>query len=323
MLTYLLFALGFPLLIGGAHYLVEGSAAIARKMKISDIVVGLTIVSLGTSAPELVISILASFSGSNDLAMGNIIGSNISNTLLIIGTAAVIRPLLIKRNTLYKEIPFMLVATLILGVLVNDRFFGGTGSDHAGLGRGDGLVLLGFFVLFSYYVFSIARQGNNDVSLDTPPDRSLSWTLSLLMIFGGVVSLTFGGDWIVDGAVLLARQAGLSEAMIGLTILAVGSSLPELAAAIMAARKGNSDIAIGNVVGSNIVNIFWILGLASVISPIGFHPMLNTDLLLLCGVTVALFVVTFVGHRRRIGRFEGALGLAAYLAYVVFIVLRG
>ncbi len=323
MLTYLLFVLGFPLLIGGAHFLVEGSAAIARRMRISDLIIGLTVVSLGTSAPELVISLLSSISGANDLALGNIIGSNISNTLLILGAAALIRPLVIQRNTLYKEIPFMLFATLLLGVMVNDEFLASASPGGPELGRGDGLILLIFFSVFSYYLFSVTRKEKELPPVEIPHQRALSWGPALLMVSGGVVGLAIGGHWIVDGAVLLARQAGLSEAMIGLTVLAVGSSLPELAAGAMAAYRGNSDIAIGNVVGSNIVNILWILGLAATITPIGFNRMLNLDLVILIAVTLALFMLIFVGRHLRLGRIEGGLGLAAYATYIIMIIIRG
>ena len=317
MLVYILFLLGFPLLIGGAYAMVKGASTIALDLGVSELIVGLTIVALGTSAPELLVSSLAAFKGSPDVGMGNIIGSNLSNQLLIIGIAAIIAPLKLHASIRWREIPFTLLATLILIVIANDAIL--TGSSGNSLSLADGIVLLGFFSIYLYYIFSIYKDRNE------PPEKVEATSLPLAFVYTlvGIAGLGLGGQWLVDGASRIALRLGMSEAFIGLTIVAVGTSLPELATSVTAARRGKADIAVGNVVGSNIFNILWILGFSSTLHHINFNPLLNIDLLHLVLITLVFFLFTFTGRSHCIDRSEGAIFIFGYLLYLVFVVIRG
>jgi cation:H+ antiporter len=318
VLTYLLFGLGFPALVGGAYLLVRGAGSLALGLGVSELTVGLTVVALGTSAPELVVSLLAAASGSADLALGNVVGSNLSNILLILGAAALVSPLAMRDSLRRREIPWALLACLVPAVMVNDRAL--AGAAWGGLDRGDGLVLLAFLAVFLYYVFSVAqRQDAAGVDKVAP----VSMPAAAGMAAAGVAALALGGDWIVDGASALAAAWGMSQALIGLTIVAVGTSLPELATSLLAAWRGNADLAVGNVVGSNILNVFWILGVSSAISPVGFNPGLNPDLAAMTAATLLLFLFTYTGGRHRVDRGEGLLFLACYAGYLAFTVWRG
>ena len=252
VVDYVMMALGFVLLIKGADFLIDGAVGLARRMGVSDIVVGLTVIAFGTSLPELVVNIMASLQGKSDLAVGNVIGSNTANILLILGVSSLVRPLSVQNNTIWKEIPFALLAVGVLGVMANDRLLAGAAVDSLALS--DGIVLLSFFVIFLFYVFGLAQQGAIELD-DVPAEGGMSVGKILLLLLGGFVGIILGGDWIVDGAITLGRDLGVSEAFIGLTVLALGTSLPELAASAAAALKGKVDLAIGNVVGSNIFNI--------------------------------------------------------------------
>jgi cation:H+ antiporter len=328
MLTFILFIVGFYILIKGADVLVDGASSIAKRLHISDIVIGLTIVAFGTSMPELFVNLFSSINGNTDIAIGNIIGSNIANILLILGISAVVFPISVKSQTIWKEIPFGGLAVLVTWILAQDMVFAGAAENY--IGRGDGLILVLFFVLFLYYMFRMSRADTDSV-LDTTThtDQAISagevhsLKRSIIMIVLGLTGLIIGGKWIVDAAVAFAAYIGLSQALIGLSIVAVGTSLPELATSVVAARKGNSDIAIGNVAGSNIFNIFWILGVSSIISPLPFNSVLTVDFLVALGASVLLFLVMFVGKKAVIGRLEGLLFILSYIAYVVYIVMRG
>lgn len=324
-LTVILFILGFVFVIKGADILVDGSSSIAWRFGVSTFFIGLTIVAFGTSAPELVVSVLASIRGSSSLALGNLIGANITNTLLILGVAAMVRPLIVKRSTVNKEIPFLLLAILAVGILANDFLIDGVSPD--GLTRIDGLILILFFIIFIFYTFGITREKENIFKktvgeLKSEP-REYNIFLAVGMIIMGLAGLAIGGQWIVNGAVELAKFFGLSEALIGLTIVAVGTTLPELAASVAAARRGQTDMAVGNVVGSNIFNFLWILGLSAVISPIGFNPILNFDIFTLIVITILLLFLIYVGQRNILTRQEGIVLAGIYVLYVVFLVLRG
>ncbi len=232
-ITYFLFIIGFIILIKGADFLVDGASAIARRFNVSDLVIGLTVVAFGTSTPELFVNVVASAKGNTEIAIGNVLGSNISNILLILGVSAVIYPLSVSKGTVWKEIPFSLLAVIVLGLMANDQVIDGTGSSL--LTRIDGLVLLGFFAIFLYYSFSIAKaiEGLDEhVSA-----KAQSVTKSLLLVVAGLIGLTLGGKWIVDGAITFAQSFGMSESLVGLTIVAVGTSLPEMATSAMAAYK--------------------------------------------------------------------------------------
>ncbi|MBU1017770.1 calcium/sodium antiporter [Patescibacteria group bacterium] len=317
MLIYILFILGFIFLIKGADLLVEGSSSLAKRLGISDIVIGLTIVSLGTSAPELLVNIVASLKGNADIGIGNILGSNISNIFLILGISALIYPLKIKHNTTWKEIPLNMIAVIVLFLLVNDIWIDKAANSI--LSRSDGIILMIFFIIFMYYTFGLAKahKEKHDGRHKHPPLKAIGMTLL------GIVGLAYGGQWVVDGAITVAKQFGLSEALIGLTIVAVGTSLPELATSATAAYKHKTDIAIGNVVGSNLFNIFWVLGLSAVIKPMPFNPMINTDILVCLIATIMLFAFCFTKSRYQIDRAEGGILVMMYAGYIVFLIMRG
>jgi len=317
MLTLVLLVFGFVFLIKGADYLVQGSSSLAKKLQVSDLIIGLTIVALGTSTPELVVNLVASFRGTADLAIGNVLGSNIANILLILGVSATIYPLVVHKNTVYKEIPFALLAVLALFFLVNDQDLA---SQQANLlSRGDGLVLLLFFLVFMYYVFSVAvtKPNSEDAVLEEEIEVLPMWQ-SWMMIIAGILGLVFGGQWVVDSAVAIAKMLGVGEKLIGLTVVAVGTSLPELVTSAMAAYRQKTDIAVGNVVGSNIMNILFILALTAVVSPLSFSNDLQVDLWMVIGVTVLLFLALFVGKRRLLERWQGVVFVLIYLAYILY-----
>lgn len=329
-MTALFFLIGgFILLIKGADWLVEGASSMARRIGISDLVIGLTVVSFGTSAPELIVNIFASFQGNADIAIGNIVGSNISNTLLILGATALVAPIAIKRSTVLKEIPFMFLASVVLMTMANDMIVDGYAQSE--LSRSDGITFLGFFVIFIYYTFGIK---NVDIEDGHTKATKPVW-LAIILFIVGMLGLSVGGNLVVEGATSIALSLGLSEALVGLTIVALGTSLPELAASVVAARKGNADIAVGNIVGSNIFNIFWILGLSAAIKPLPFQPAINFDLSVVVFSTVLLFFLIHNGglqHRLIlwwkqekdyiIRKSEGAVLLACYIGYIGFIVWR-
>ena len=317
MLTYLLFLLGFVLLIKGAAWLVDGASAIARRFNVSDLVIGLTVVAFGTSTPELFVNVVASIKGSTEIAVGNVLGSNIANVLLILGISAIIYPLSVSKGTVWKEIPFSLLAVVVLGLMANDRLIDGSGSSL--LTRIDGLVLLAFFLIFLYYSFSIATaiEGMDDhVTVKTPGIAK-----SLLLVITGLIGLTLGGKWIVDGAVMLAKSFGMSESLVGLTVVAVGTSLPELATSAVAAYKKNVDIAVGNVVGSNIFNIFFVLGISATIKPLPFDTRSNLDIGVVVLSSLLLFLAMFTGKRHSLDRWEGIMFLILYGGYIAFLII--
>jgi cation:H+ antiporter len=316
MLTYFLLVIGFVLLIKGADFLVDGSAAIAKKYNISNIAIGLTIVAFGTSTPELIVNLFASIKGNTDIAIGNVIGSNIVNIFFILGVSATIYPLVTKSNTIWKEIPMSLLAALMLFVLASDQLI--DGSSFSMLTRIDGIVLLAFFVIFMYYTIGISKADTDDSPEVVVP--VLSTGKSFLYILLGLAGLVIGGKWIVDGAVHMATSMGLSESLIGLTIVAVGTSLPELAASAMAAYKKQTDIAIGNVVGSNIFNIFFILGISALIKPLPFNSGAAIDVMVACLASIILFALLFVGKKHTIEKWQGVFMILIYVAYIIFLI---
>jgi cation:H+ antiporter len=318
-LSLLLILVGLAILIFAADILVKGSASISSKIGIPPIVIGLTVVSFGTSAPELIVNLLSAFNGTSELAIGNIVGSNITNILLILGITAMITTLKVQKSTTYKEIPFALLASLLLLVMANDIFLDSQVGNI--LSRIDGIAMLGFFAIFMYYTFGLAKSGKNseiDESITIyHPLKSAGY------IIIGILGLFGGGKLLVDNAVQLASAAGLSEMLIGVTIVAIGTSLPELATSVIAARKGQVDIAVGNVIGSNIFNIFWILGLTSTIKPLPISPGTNFDLIMESLATLMLFVLIFVFKKHQLSKIEGFLFILTYIAYTVFVIYRG
>lgn len=317
-MVYILFVLGFIALVKGADILVAGSASIAKKYNVSDMVIGLTIVSMGTSMPELIVNIMASFNGSSDIAIGNVVGSNIANILLILGISALIFPLAIKEKTVLAEIPYSLIATLLLAFLANTFIFG----QKEAISRFDGIVLILFFGLFLAYIIKLMREGRSDLVEATSEDM-LPIPKSILFIVLGCIALFLGGKWVVDGAISIAQYAGLSEKLVGLTIVAVGTSLPELVTSAVAAYKRSTDIAVANVIGSNIFNLLWILGISALINPLGFDVDINTDIMVLIGATCLIVFSMAVGKPNSIDRFNGVIFLLAYVIYIAYIILRG
>lgn len=300
--------------------LVSGASSVAKRFNISDMVVGLTVVSFGTSLPELIINIMSSAQGQSELAIGNVFGSNVANLLLIIGVTAVICPLPIKRNTILTEIPFSLIATLLVGFLANAVLFGDKTSLY--ISRVDGTILLFFFVMFMAYIYNIAKT-NKDEVIEEDDEPMMSIPKSVVYMVLGGIGLFLGGKWVVDGAVSIAQSFGLSESFIGLTIVAIGTSLPELVTSAMAAFRKNIDIAIGNVIGSNIFNLLWILGISAVINPLPFNVVSNSDIMVMIFASTLLVVVIPIGRKNTIDRWNGILFLAIYIAYIVFLIQRG
>ena len=272
--------------------------------------------------PELMVNIIASAKGNTDLAISNVVGSNIANILLILGVSAVIYPISAKRSTIWKEVPFALLAVIALFILLNDRLFDGITATQ--LSRGDALVLMLFFAIFLVYIFELARLGKIEIPQEEKPIKSHSgWVLGG-MIFAGLIGLVLGGKWIVDGAIFFAKALGVSETLIGLTIVAVGTSLPELATSVVAALKRHSDIAIGNIVGSNIFNIFFILGVSGMIHPIPFSEAINQDITVMLLATFVLFLS--IAHNKKnntITRIEGVIFVLLYVFYVLYLIRRG
>ncbi|MEX1351744.1 MAG: calcium/sodium antiporter, partial [Desulfobacterales bacterium] len=277
-----------------------------------------TVVAFGTSTPELFVNIVASARGNTDIAIGNVLGSNISNVFLILGISAIIYPLSVSKGTVWKEIPFSLLAVITLGLMANDQVIDGDGSSL--LTRIDGLVLLAFFTIFLYYSFSIAKAIEG---LDEHvPAKATSFVKSILLVIAGLIGLTLGGKWIVDGAVTLAKSFGMSESLVGLTIVAVGTSLPELATSAMAAYKKNVDIAVGNVVGSNIFNIFFVLGISATVRPLPFQTKSNLDIAVVTVSSLLLFLFMFTGKKRSLDRWEGIVSLFLYGGYIALLIIK-
>lgn len=307
---------GLALILLGANGLTDGAASVAKRFRIPPIVIGLTIVAFGTSAPELAVSVSSALQGNAEISIGNVVGSNIFNTLMIVGCTALFAPIVVSRNTLRKEIPLCILSSVVLLVCANDVLLDG-GAENI-ISITDGLILLCFFAIFLGYTFAIASQdspamGENDIKL-------LPVWRSVLYIVGGLTGLIAGGDFFVEGAAGIARGLGVSESLIGLTLVAGGTSLPELATSVVAALKKNPEIAIGNVVGSNLFNIFFVLGCSATLTPLHPGGIGNFDFLTLClsGVLLWLFGVFFA--KRAITRMEGAVLIACYIAYTAVLI---
>jgi len=314
-ITYLSFFSGFAILIAGAQMLVNGASSIGIKLKISQMVMGLTIVALGTSLPELIVNIFAGIKGNTDLAIGNILGSNITNTLLVVGVTALIVPIHFQKKTLERDIPFSLFAPVLLFLLANDFIFGRQNI----ISRSDGIILLIFLIFFLYFTFFKQGEASSSAQADI---KQYSWGVSLLFIAMGGLGLYFGGKWIVDGAVKIATVIGISQTAMGLTLVAGATSLPELATSIIAARKNNADMALGNAVGSNILNILLVLGVTALIKPIPYAPKLNIELGLVFASGLLLLAFAKLGKtKNRLNRFEGVLLVLIYVAFIYFTTM--
>jgi cation:H+ antiporter len=322
--SILLIVLGFVLLIKGAEFFIDGSAGLARRLKISNFVIGLTLVALGTSFPELTVSVIAGISGGEQLAIGNIVGSNIVNIALILGLCGLLRQVEVKSDTLVKyDLPFVILASVVLLILGFDRYFQNNHVNFDRLTLGDGFILLIFLVIFLYYIYgnlkSVQAMEQNVEQIEKEQSKESVLKL-VLYIAGGLLALVGGGKIAVDNAIILAGLLGASQTIIGLTIVAIGTSLPEAVTTIMAVIKKKEEIAIGNIIGSNVLNIFLILGIVSVISPLELPSFLVIDMLILLALSILLFVYIF--FRRKLDKYLGFFLLSSYIAYFVFIYMR-
>lgn len=319
MLNIIFLLAGLALILLGANILTDGSASVAKRFKISDLVIGLTIVAFGTSAPELVISVLSSLKGSAEMAIGNVVGSNIFNILMIIGCTALVMPMKVGDGTMSKEIPLVILSSLVLAAFANDVLLDGGAANV--ISRIDGLVLLGFFLIFMRYTFAIARNGGESQEESQEIKLMPVWK-SAVFILGGLAGLIGGGQLFVEGASGVARSLGVSESIIGLTLVAGGTSLPELATSVTAALKKNPGIAIGNVIGSNLFNIFFVLGCSASIAPLPMGNINNMDMAVLVGSSVLFWLVGWFFRKRTITRPEGALLILCYVAYTTWLILQ-
>lgn len=308
---------GFVPLIWGADLLVDNASSLAKKLNIPNIVIGLTIVAFGTSAPELIVNIFASVEKNPYLALGNVVGSNIFNILAILGISTMFYPLTIKSNTTWIEVPLCLLSAFVIILMANDILI--DKADISLLSRIDGMILLLFFIIFLVYNIRMARSESysEDIAVKSKPVIT-----ALLLVIAGLALLVIGGRTIVYSAVKVATYIGISERIIALTIVSIGTSLPELATSVVAARKKNTDIAIGNIVGSNIFNVFFILGTSAVIYPVALQAKSNFDLLVNIAVSLLLFVFIFTGKGRRLDRWEGLVFISLYVCYIVALILN-
>lgn len=316
-MSYVLLVIGFIILIKGADFFVDGASSIAKIAKMPTLLIGLTIVAFGTSAPEAAVSINAALKGSNDIAIGNVIGSNIFNLLVAVGISAMIRPIKVQKTTIIKEYPLSMYSVALLIILSLDNLFAGNNANL--LTRGDGLILLLGFGVFMFYLIEMAvlsKEADDEVEEIVKLPLSKSIIFSLL----GLIGIVFGGDIVVKSATNIALQLGMSQTLVGLTIVAVGTSLPELVTSVTAARKGESDIAIGNIIGSGLFNIFFVLGISATIHPIAVSSKLIFDFIILAIVTVISHV--FAYSKKEVDKKEGFALTAMYIAYMVYIIIR-
>lgn len=315
----ILLVIGFVGLIKGADFFVEGASNVAKRLRVPSLIIGLTIVAMGTSLPETAVSISASIAGSNSLAISNVSGSNLFNLLVVVGLCAIFQTVDVDKDTIRRDIPYSILAAVLLVVLG----MVGTG-DGMVLGRIDGIILLAFFAGFLFLMIRSALKARNNEGIQPGSDEEELVTQSVLMsiisIIGGAAAIAIGGDWVVDSASTLAMKFGMSETLVGLTIVAVGTSLPELVTSIVAARKGEVDMALGNAIGSNVFNILLVLGIASSISPIGFIMNNAIDILAVVVATLVCWVVA--GKTKQLKRPMGILMVLAYVAYMVYVVMR-
>lgn len=316
VLNLLLLLAGFVTLIKGADWMVMGASSLAKKMNVSTLVIGLTIVAFGTSAPELTVNVINSYNERSEALLGNIIGSNIFNLLFILGVTGIIYPLVVQKNSIRYEVPLSLLAVVMLWTLVNDSKI--RNEETNVLSRPDALILLGGFLFFMFYIYkSMKNQADAEEEI-----KEFKVPVAVGMVIAGIIMLIGGGYLVTENAVDIAVRFGLSEKLIGLTILAVGTSLPELATSIVAAYKKSTDIAIGNIVGSNIFNIFFITGISGLVRPIAFPVILNEDLMVLVFATIALLISMFTLSRNKVDRWEAFIFLIGYVVYTLYLVVR-
>ena len=316
MIDILILLLGLGLILVGANALTDGASAVAKRFGISDLVIGLTIVAMGTSAPELVVSVTAALNDSAELALGNVVGSNIFNILAIVGCTAMVMPISVGKGLMSKELPLVILSSLVMWAVASDTLLDGEAANV--VSRIDGILLLAFFAIFMRYTFSIAKAD----SPDTEEIKPMPMWKAALWIIGGLAGLIFGGRYFVDGASGIARSLGVSESVIGLTLVAAGTSLPELATSVVAALKKNPGIAIGNVIGSCLFNVFFIIGTAATIAPLPLGGITQTDMLTLVGASVLLWFFGLVIGDRKITRVEGRFMVLCFIAYTAWLIIN-
>lgn len=316
-MVYLLFVIGIYLLVKSADLIVDSSSSMAKKLGVSSLVIGLTVVAFGTSLPELVVNVIAAFQGASEVSFGNIVGSNIANILLILGVTALVANVKVKSSTVWKEIPFALLASFVFFALTTKIFFG----EGTFLTWNDGVILLALFAMFLYYVFNMAKRDQSHLE-DTGDIHDPNWKIWLMFV-AGLVGIYFGGRFVVDGAVFIAGQLGLSEYLISATIIALGTSLPELVVSVTAALKKNVDLAVGNIVGSNIFNLLWVFGVIALISPMKVPGFIIFDIGVMFLVTLLLFVFMFMWSKNELRKKEGVVFLLLYALYIIYLIVRG
>lgn len=316
-MSYILLIIGFIILIKSADFFVNGASSIAKALRIPTIIIGLTIVAFGTSAPEAAVSVTAALKGNNDIAIANVVGSNIFNLLAVIGIASMIKPVKVQKTTILKEFPFILLSSLVLLILSHDTKFQGYSNNE--LTKSDGLMLLALFSIFMYYLLEMAITSKEDMQVEQGSKKS-SIPKSLMISLLGIIGIVFGGQVVVDSASNIALSIGMSENLVGLTIVSIGTSLPELVTSVVAAKKGESDIAMGNVVGSNIFNILFVLGISAFINPISVHPIVFVDMFIMFIISIIAYI--FATTKREVNKFEGLLMVLIYISYMVFIIIR-
>ena len=312
--------IGLALILAGANFLTDGSAALAQRFRVPEFIIGLTIVAVGTSTPELVVSVLSAIAGKSDVAIGNVVGSNIFNVFLILGVCALIRPLPLTAGNIRRDIPFGVATSILLLILATDSLFRAEAADR--IGRLDGMLMLVIYALLMIY--TIRATGRTAApSSETEDDaarRPMAGWLMAVMIVGGLAGLIFGGEMFLNNATALARRMGISESVIAITLVAGGTSLPELASSVVSLLKGKSDMALGNVIGSNIANILLILGLSATINPLTMGGITMVDLLVVLLSSVLLFLAAFTFRRQAVDRWEGALFLVIYALYIGYLI---
>ncbi|SCI91196.1 Inner membrane protein yrbG [uncultured Clostridium sp.] len=316
-MSFLLLIIGFIVLIKCADFFVSGTSSIAKSLKIPTIVIGLTIVAFGTSAPEAAVSVTAALSGNNDIAIANVVGSNIFNLLAVVGIASIIRPVKVQKTTILKEFPFILLSSLVLLILSHDVRFQGYSENE--LTKSDGLMLLALFSIFMYYLLEMSITSKEEMKVEQGDSKS-SILKSALISLIGIIGIILGGNLVVKSATNIALALGMSENLVGLTIVAVGTSLPELVTSVVAAKKGESDIAMGNIVGSNIFNILFVLGISAFINPIAVHPVVFIDMFIMFIISIITYI--FATTKKEVNKIEGIILGLIYIGYMVFIIIR-
>lgn len=313
----LLLIVGLGLILAGANFLTDGSAALAQRFRVPEFIIGLTVVAVGTSTPELVVSVLSAIGGQSDVAIGNVVGSNIFNVFVILGVCALIRPVPLTAGNIRRDIPFGVLVSLLLLALAQDSLFCKTAADR--IGRIDGVVMIGLYVALMWYTIRKTKRPEAAAPTESSKAPMPGWLMSV-MIVGGLAGLVFGGEMFLRSATSIARSLGISESVIAITLVAGGTSLPELASSLVSLFKGKADMALGNVIGSNIANILLILGVSATINPLSMGGITVRDLLMVLLSSVVVFLAAFTFKRKAVDRWEGALFVAIYIAYIWYLI---